>query len=213
MKVRDAIAQVQLSFQNATTDVVFQLLRQVHAELCSEFPIERTDWTIPLVSGVREYAIPENVVWIRAAYYQTGEHAGYVLRAATVGALDSRQPSWRFDRSTGFPTTFYVDGGHIGFLPTPSESTQGQYPVVKAAATVHTPLDLEGDLPTNVGVYDVYIDGACYRLARQVAKDQIAVWKSLYEEDMRNLERRLGSRNRRAKDVAYPKLYPGVRQI
>lgn len=214
MTVREAIAQIQLVFPDASEETAFWALSQTHHELCSEFPIERRDDTYILSAGQREYPLPSDVVAVRSAVYATSPTDVFPLRGTTVDALDRRQPGWRFRNSPGLhPRSFYIDGGSIGLVPAPPESTSGGYPIVLASCTIVPAISIEDDLPQQVGTFDAYIEGAAYRLARSLAKEQLGVWKQLYEESKRDLERRMGGRNRRAHEVAVPSTIVGVRQI
>lgn len=186
-------ASVQLDFPDVPTADVFTALTEEHAKLCHLYPLYESSETFSsLVDGTSEYNFSTVPASVRHAVYKpSSTNSGWTtLRATTIDALNSDNPSWR-QSTPSQPTHYYTttDGTNfkLGLYPAPNTTSSGGYPAV----TVYTWLatTLSTNMPVSIDAYDCYKYGTCYRLALQKNDPRVATYKALYEEAKRVLHK------------------------
>jgi hypothetical protein len=109
--------------QYLTPDVLDEEINAAIHKLNADAKFNRTDVTIGLQTGVREYTIPSTVMEMyRVRYGSTKSKLNYT----NTYELDRVNPGWE-NATAGIPVKYYVDGNLIGVDPKPNAT---------AAATV-----------------------------------------------------------------------------
>ena len=109
--------------QFITSTILDEEINAAMRKLNSDAKINRSDLTIGLVTGVREYTRPSTMMEMyRVRYGSTKTKLDYI----STRELDRTNPGWE-NATSGVPTKYYAEGNLIGVDPKPN---------VAAAATV-----------------------------------------------------------------------------
>lgn len=207
MTVQEAIDQAQVTYRDMTDAQGLVYAQKHHTWLCVEFPLIRATETFnAMVADQLEYTYSNRITSIRAVeWFQTStEH--WPLTATHPDVLDQESAGWRYDDSSE-PRQFYHDAGKIGFVPAPDTASSGGYPKAIVEEYVTSTLALDTALPTVILDHNIYVEAIRMEWSKTRDKDNLAYWKSLFDEHVRTLELAMGRINRRFRPTTYPEGY------
>lgn len=209
MTAGDIITAVQADYEDLPTAKGLALLQRVYDQICQDFPLDKTTVNLTsIVSGTGEYALDEAYVSIGSALWvrTSADNDFRVLEELNPDQLDEEDAGWRV-RPTSEPYGYAIEGGNIVLVRRPNVSSSGGYPRVRLDLYKSQTLSTGTTLPTSVRRPAVFENGVRYLWAQRRDKQNAKFWGEMYEEDLKDLERYMKKRQRRARNVSYAENY------
>ena len=187
--VSSIFTAVQRHFPDIPQQTFLDLLGDVHQEIIENVRITPdVTVTVNLTAGTQEYTLPDTVLRIWEVAYSASSGDYQKLKETNVDWLDYNVPSWRsFTSST--PSYAYDRGGNIGFVPAPSTSTSGGYPIVTlyCSQTSNTPLGIGDSLPAMARTGNAWTYRICEKWAEMNHQEQAPTFAQLSAREYQRL--------------------------
>lgn len=165
MTINQVIQRLRRQLPDADDTTILDYINEVHDDLLSLVPLNRTEEDISLVANQTEYTLNPSTVRVWEAEYLRSATDRRPLKGEDITRLALAQPTWR-NMPAGVPRRFFIDRDEdeqiVGILPKPNVTTSGGYPIVKLHVTRTETLTRTSNVPVGISG-DVYVFGAMAR--------------------------------------------------
>jgi hypothetical protein len=212
-----AIAKVQRYFPDATSEIITDLLNDIHSELNEQYALRVTEEGFTaLTTTDREYSLSEEVLAVWSAVYHSSATASHRLTETSIDELDEESGNWRA-LASGTPRRFYLStnttGAVLGLHPRPDTASSSGYPKVVLHVSKRDSLGSGESLPASLRSSRVYVVGACWLYAEQMYPDRAPMFEAAYLREKGKLGVYMMRRQRRNHPTIMPRWIQRSRRI
>lgn len=162
--------------QQFPSSTLWQFMSDGMREANAQNWLFQSSFTLTLVGGTTEYALPNDFMAVTRAWYQQPNQPYIKLIATSMDQLDAQSSGWI--QANGIPTSYYIDKSPppinaigtpsnytIGFYPAPISSSTGPVVVYYAQQSLDTAYSSQGQIWNGNLAYQPYMSALAYYVA------------------------------------------------